>query len=238
MKKLLLPVIGLLAGLLISFAVPPVYVSKATLVFQNADGATAASSREAIRHRSIVDFYLQCQAEVLSRNSLSALIQSPELRLYADDLQKLPIEDVIQNMRPNLQIRIVDRPGYPRETSTVFEIAFSYPDSPKAQATTQKLITSFLDVGQARNRTAAQAPSTRVDQLEARLAAVEKKLNIGVPAERLPDVLPITLQVIEPASLPDKPVSPNRWIFMGVGFAAGLLALIAMVILKDVVLKK
>ena len=227
MKRLLLPITGLVAGLLISFAVTPAYLSKATLVYQDADSVTVP-----IRHRSIVDFYLQCQAEVLSRDSLSALIQSPDLALYADDLRRLPIEDVIQNMRPHLEVRIVDRPGFPRETSTVFEIAFSYPDPLKAQAATQKLITQFVDVGQARNRAAAETPSTRVDQLEARLAAIEKKLNIPVPAGRLPDVLPITLQVLEPASLPDKPVQPNRWIFSGAGLATGLLALVSMVVLK------
>jgi len=47
----------------------------------------------------------QMQQEILSRTSLQELIQRPALDLYKRERQRLPLEDIIQDMR-NKYIRI------------------------------------------------------------------------------------------------------------------------------------
>ena len=51
------------------------------------------------------------QQEILSRSSLSELVQKPSLDLYKRDRQRKPMEDVIEEMRKNIRIVILDLPS-------------------------------------------------------------------------------------------------------------------------------
>ena len=268
---LLLAVVGSLAGLLSSFAVTPRYVSSATLSF--ADSGIEGTAPEV--HRHLVDFFVQCQADVLSRTSLSTVINSPPLSLYPDERSQLPLEDVIEAMRKQLKVEIVDRPGYPRERFTVFKISFPYRNPFKAQLTVQLLITRFIDTAQTRSGKEVAGSGgppplrERLAQLEARVAALEghrpaqpgrsAQVTVQVPPSGItfagplpvgpvyanPEFLAagksgmgaegrvpppvnteaprVNVSVIEPPTLPDSPVYPNRWLFTAAGLAIGLL---------------
>jgi len=225
---LLLPLIGLVAGFLTSFLIAPRYVSTAVMALQELSGDPDRSKI----HHNLIEFYLACQGEVTSRSSLSALIQNPSVNLYEEERQKLPLEDVIEKMRHEVQVTIEDRPGYPRETTTVFRIRFVYPNPFKAQAATQLLITRFIDTAQRRilareyNDTPPGAV-TRIEQLEARVAELEKRAGIGAPDSQPHLAVPIRAEVLEPASLPERAESPNRPLFAGAGLLAGFAALLA-----------
>ena len=84
----------------------------------------------------------QMQQEILSRSSLSELIQRPSLDLYRKERARYPMEDIIQDMR-NKAIRI--QTVEVNRTASAFTISFSYPDRFKAQAVVRELVTKFTE---------------------------------------------------------------------------------------------
>lgn len=52
-------------------------------------------------------------AEILSRTSLSELIQRPSMDLYRKERLRTPMEDVIEGMRRDIKITILDVPTTP-----------------------------------------------------------------------------------------------------------------------------
>jgi LPS O-antigen subunit length determinant protein (WzzB/FepE family) len=205
---------GLLAGFLISFAIPPRYTARATV------SLIGIADLEAAR------------TNVLSRASLATLIEQnglyPEQRLHE------PLEDIEDEMRQALAIS-VDHRG-------TTEVVFTYPDPNKAvgtvRAVTQiiqwevqlsaRVLSDLNQAAEANDRPYLE----EIARLEARLAALEAR--VGLPARVSKTALtqaepaPPTLRIVEePNSVP---VSPNRAAFAAAGFASGLLsaALIAL----------
>ena len=85
----------------------------------------------------------QMQQEILSRGSLSELIQRPSLDLYRKERARYPMEDVIQDMRNKyIRLQTVD---VGRGGASAFTISFSYPDRFKAQAVVRELVTKFTE---------------------------------------------------------------------------------------------
>jgi hypothetical protein len=68
---------GLLAGLAISFLVTPRYISHAAFQFTPA----VVNSTPPEAHRNLTEYSMQLQNEILSRTSLSSIIQDPRLDL-------------------------------------------------------------------------------------------------------------------------------------------------------------
>jgi hypothetical protein len=80
------------------------------------------------------------EQEVLSRASLSGLIQKPGLNLYPSDRQREPLEDVINSMRTrDLKVDIVSRDS----RSAVLSISYRYPEQAKAQAVVRNVVARF-----------------------------------------------------------------------------------------------
>ena len=218
---LMLSISGLLTGLAISYMLPRIYVSRAELQLE---GIGTGSFRP-------VEYVLQFENEILSRTSLSNMIQDPRLDLYPEERTKLPLEDVIERMRTrDITIRI-DTPRGASQDRLAFSVAFAYRDRVKAHDTVQLLITRFMDANLTRQRE-AQTNRGQMDQfhsLEARIAALEKRVGMpSAPGDRLTG---INLDVLDPPSLPVSTARPQRSIFMGIGFIAGffLAALVAAV---------
>ncbi len=108
---------GLLLGAAGSFLFAPMYVSK------------AAVRVEPSEMRQIAPI-------VLSRSSLSGVIQDPRLTLYRDELKTTPFEDVINEMRRNIRIDAFT-------PDSTYLISFQYPDQAKAKQTVASLIGRF-----------------------------------------------------------------------------------------------
>jgi protein tyrosine kinase modulator len=87
------------------------------------------------------------QQEILSRTSLTELIQRPALNLYPRDRQRLPMEDVIEEMRKDINISMLDVPtqGTNRGLASAFVIRFRYTDKYKAQAVVRELVSKFSE---------------------------------------------------------------------------------------------
>ena len=111
---------GTLAGAVLSFALPKNYISTAVMrLTSNSDGSQRVN--------------ILAQA-ALSRRSLDAVIK--EERLYEPLRAKMPMEDVIERMKRDVQIG--------RVTANAFTISFIYPDPAAAQRTARALADKLI----------------------------------------------------------------------------------------------
>jgi LPS O-antigen subunit length determinant protein (WzzB/FepE family) len=170
------------------------YVSTAVVRFTFA--GLADGDRQAT-----LDRLARMEREVLSRKSLAELMAQPALDLYAEDRQRMALEDVVENMRKALRINLLEGPNW---RATTFEISCMYPDKFKAQSVVRELVAKF------------------VDQINA--------------AERYqPPTATVTLQLLDRASLPKRPVFPNRPVMIAVGLIGGAaLGLLAALVRRSV----
>ena len=134
-----------------------------------------ASESESTQQRN--DRIIRIQSDVLSRSTLAGVMQDPQLNLYANERTKMPLEDVIEDMRHDVHIAIGQ--------AGLFSISFQYPDRRKSQATLQRLVTLFIE--EARQPPLSQVASLRlpqdrqIEELQMRIGALEKRLGVSAP---------------------------------------------------------
>jgi hypothetical protein len=166
---------GVLAGFGVSFVLTPRYASTASMQLTSSESGPAPNA---------MGHLLQMRNEILSRTSLSAIMQDPRLDLYSRERKHIPLEDVIDRMRGD--IRITTLPSSP-EHYAAFTISFAYSDRHKAQGTVQALIRKFADDNLNSQRVRLRAPRQirpdAISRLEERLGAIEKRLGIPASAE-------------------------------------------------------
>lgn len=224
---------GMLAGLGVSMLVARRYISTAELQFTYAPLAPS-TARQNLHERLI-----SMEQEVLSRTSLSGVIQDPRLDLYRRAREHQPLEDVIEQMRTR-DIKIQNL-GSGRDY-VPFTIRFTYPDRIKARDTVQALLTKFVDINLIAQKTTAQVKQTqsadRIYRLERRIAVLEKRLGIVPPPhQELEDELPpqiagVNLEVLDPPSLPVGAAYPNRSVAAAFGFGGGFTCAIVIAVFR------
>ncbi len=134
---------GLVVAVVVAFLWPDTYVSQAIL--RITPQQISASLVPTVVNMQMQQRLLQMQQEILSRGSLQELIQRPALDLYRKELQRYPMEDVIQDMRlKSIRILPIEAPGGGRNASA-FTISFSYSNRFKAHAVVQELVTKFTE---------------------------------------------------------------------------------------------
>jgi len=172
------------AGLVIStvwaFIVPNTYVSQATL--QITPAQISESIVKSTVNQRLTERISEMQEEILSRTSLSNIIQDPRLDLYKSDRASRPLEDVIETMRNrDIHISINSLPGEGSHGASAFSISFAYPDRVKAHDTVQLLITRFQEANLTSQRNQQNMVTTFVhDQLsesKAKLDQAEEELS-------------------------------------------------------------
>ncbi len=141
---------GLVVSVVVAFLWPDTYVSTAVMritpqqVPQNlVPSAITTQMQERLQ---------QMETDILSRSSLSEIIQKPSLNLYSKERTRVPMEDIVQDMR-NKDIKIVPivdisavGGGEPQNRfASAFQIQFSYTDRYKAQAVVRELVTRFTE---------------------------------------------------------------------------------------------
>ena len=213
-----------IAGAL-SLLLPNRYTSSAVLrviPVNKADGV-----RRYMQETEMADWLRKKEVEILSDESLSEIIQRRTLDLYHKQRERQPLADVIDQMRRDLT---VDAP----HSRSEFTISFTYPDRFKSQAAVSALLTKFVDSEviiteadlmayhpPAKARTAenciGKTADAYVDCITAYLgpvfpAASELRRRKGAES----------IDVLDPASLPETPVAPNRAVLAGAGLFAGL----------------
>jgi len=187
---------GLVISTVIAFFWPDTYVSTAVMRItppQVPDSLVPNTVTSDMANR-----LQQMETDILSRTSLAEIIQKPSLDLYKKERTRLPMEDVVQDMR-NKSIHIMpltDLPtsgGSARRYTAAFAISFSYTDRYKAQAVVRELVTKFTEQNVTVQRNQAnlttnfltdelKAAKEKMDNLEDQLTKF-KMQNMG----RLPE---------------------------------------------------
>jgi uncharacterized protein involved in exopolysaccharide biosynthesis len=145
----------------------------------------------------------QMQQEILSRGSLTELIQRPSLDLYKKERQSKPMEDIVEKMRRDIKLSILETPSQSgKRTASAFQISFSYPERYKAQLVVAQLVTKFTEQNVTVLRNQANLTTNFLnDELngaKANLDRLDKEMtqfrieNAG----RLPDQLASNLQAM------------------------------------------
>jgi uncharacterized protein involved in exopolysaccharide biosynthesis len=185
---------GLVVATIIAFLWPDTFVSIATMRIvpqQVSQNLIPASLNTMMAER-----LMSMQTEILSRGSLTEIIMKPSLDLYKKERLKLPLEDVITEMK-NKAIHIssiADRGSSSRDGRTAaFQISFSYIDRYKAQQVVRELVTKFTEQNITLQRTRTSIETTfltdelksakdKLDDLDQKLAKFRME-NAG----RLPE---------------------------------------------------
>ncbi len=138
---------GIVISTVVAFVLPNVYVSQAEM--QITPKQISENIVKTTTNQQLTERIMQMENEILSRTSLSNIIQDPRLDLYKSDRASKPLEDVIEQMRTrDIKITIDSLPGDGARRASAFKISFSYPDRLKAQQIVQALITKFSDSNQ------------------------------------------------------------------------------------------
>jgi polysaccharide chain length determinant protein (PEP-CTERM system associated) len=194
---------GLVLAVVVAFMWPDTYISQA--VMRITPQQVPENLIPSVLNTQMAERLNQLQQEILSRTSLQELIQRPSLDLYKRERQRLPLEDVIQDMRNKyIQIRMMDPTGSgERRVASAFLIQFSYSDRYKAQQVVRELVTKFTEQNVTVQRNQATLTSTFLndelktakEDLDARDAEILKfkSENQG----RLPEQLPTNIQALQ-----------------------------------------
>lgn len=190
----------LFAALVISvvgaFLWPDTYVSSATIkvIPQVVPQAYVQSNINQL----MADRITSIAQTVLSRPVLTSIITTYDL--YPRDRQRIPMEDIVENMRKDVKIGSVANVASTRDQVPAFQITYAYVDRYKAQKVVNDLVSKFIDTNQ-RERSNSSLSTTQLlkdqwdlakkelDRIESKLAEFRAR-NQG----RLPDEMQQNLQ--------------------------------------------
>jgi polysaccharide chain length determinant protein (PEP-CTERM system associated) len=134
---------------------------------------------------------------ILSRNTLTNIITTYDL--YRKDRGRFPMEDVIENMRKDIEIGGIRNLGGRDNGSTSFQINFSYENRYVAQKVTRDLMSRFIDENM-RERSQQSQMTTQFlreqhDEAKRDLEAVEQKITVfrSTNQGRLPEQMDMNL---------------------------------------------
>jgi len=197
--------LGMLGGLLYSRSQPSLYRSDA--VIQVVPQRVPESYVSSTVTERVEDRLRALAQQVLSRTQLEKLIT--DLSLFPAERQRLPLEDVVQQMTERVLIEPLTASQASRRDSRseAFRVSFDYQDPVVAQKVVERLASFFVDTN-ARER-GSQADQTsdfleaQLTDARARLEAQEQKLKLFRErnAGRLPTQAQTNMQAIQNTQL-------------------------------------
>jgi polysaccharide biosynthesis transport protein len=143
---------GLVIAVFVAFRWPDSYISLA--VMRITPQQVPQTLVPSAINSQMAERLTQMQTEILSRTSLSELILRPSLNLYPKERQRLPTDDVVEMMRKDIKISLVDPtatatpPAPPNRMAAAFAIQYKYTDKYKAQAVVRELVSKFTEQNQ------------------------------------------------------------------------------------------
>ena len=193
---------GLVVAVVVAFFWPDTYISSAVMRItpQQVPERLVPSNVTS----QIAERLSAMQTDILSRGSLSTLIQNPALDLYRRDRMRKPMEDIVEEMRKNIRITILDMASAQRRerAASAFQISFAYQDRYKAQAVVRELVTKFTEQNVTVMRTQAmQTTSFLSDEARAAKATLDR-LDVEIAKFKgenkgsLPEQLQANLQTL------------------------------------------
>jgi polysaccharide chain length determinant protein (PEP-CTERM system associated) len=137
---------GLVVSVVVAFMWPDTYISQA--VMRITPQQVPENLIPSVVNTQMAERLNAMEQEILSRGSLQELIQRPSLDLYKRERQRLPLEDIIQDMHNKyIKIQMVEPPNSTgeRRVASAFLIQFSYSDRYKAQQVVGELVNKFMN---------------------------------------------------------------------------------------------
>lgn len=190
---------GVVVSIVVAFLLPNEYVSHATMQItpaQISDNLVQSTISTALNER-----IMQMQQNILSRSTLSSIINDPKLGLYKDKIKTMPLEDVIDEMKRNIDIQLVTLPGALSKRASAFNISFTYSDRVRAQQTVLFLMNKFDEENQATQKTQQDAVkgfvSDELQKARANLNEANDALTLfkQTNAGKLPDALQLNMTI-------------------------------------------
>ncbi len=133
---------GLVVAVVVAFLWPDTYLS--TALMRVTPPQVPQQLIPAVSYTQMSERLQQMQTEILSRTALEEIIRKPSLDLYKKQREKIPMEDIVQDMK-NRYIHLVPITSNDRRMATAFQITFMYPDKYKAQMVVRELVTRFTE---------------------------------------------------------------------------------------------
>ena len=204
-------VLGAIVAGGLSFRVLPRYESTAVISVTPQPDPVRPLPPQVLQERT-AERVAAMEAVILSNTELSIIIQDPRLNIYRDEVKRMPLEDVIEEMRRNIRIQAL--PSREGDLSPImFIISFSYPDQVKAQATVRSLAAKFSDLNLSENQVRGNLYRGFWGDISARYHTP------AAPPPPAGDVV----NVLETASQPKTSPGPNRVVYLAWGLGIGLL---------------
>ena len=164
---------GLVISIVVAFLQPDIFISTAEMEIQPSQVSSIIV--QSTFNEQLAERITEIEQDILSRTSLSSLIQDPKLKLYQSDLAHKPMEDVIEKMRNDISIKILGAvPTNGAVRASAFTISFQYPDRFQARDTVQQLVTKFEDADLTTQRRDQNVVSNLVQD---ELVAAKKNLD-------------------------------------------------------------
>jgi polysaccharide chain length determinant protein (PEP-CTERM system associated) len=136
---------GLVIAVVVAFLWPDSYISTAMMRItpQQVPERLVPSAINS----QMAERLTQMQTEIMSRTSLAELMQRPALNLYPKDRQRMPTDDVVELMKKDIKISMLDIAvqGPNRGVAAAFVISYKYTDKYKAQAVVRELVSKFSE---------------------------------------------------------------------------------------------
>ncbi len=139
--------LGLVCSTVIAFLWPDTFVSKALM--RIAPQQVSERLVPAEFSTQITQQLNEMEQDILSRTSLEGIIRDPALELYKRQQTQRPMDDIVNDMRRDIQILPIQTPtsvgSDNRQMATAFSISFTYTDRYKAQAVVRLLVAKFTN---------------------------------------------------------------------------------------------
>jgi uncharacterized protein involved in exopolysaccharide biosynthesis len=192
---------GLLLAGAISFLIPDRYTS--TAVMRVTPPQVMADPLVTPPVTGATELRLHLDSEILNRENVQRMILS--LDLYREERARRPLDQVAGNMlERDLHIAPMSLSGVPGNPAA-FSISFTYSNPLKAQVTVREIVTEFIE----RNVTEAREKAPYMSDTQYQIEVHKAGQNV---------------EIVDPPSLPEEPVAPNRAAIAGAGLALGILA--------------
>jgi polysaccharide chain length determinant protein (PEP-CTERM system associated) len=179
---------AVVATVVVAYLWPDVYVSSANVKI--VPQQVQENMMEHAVNQQMFDRINSMEQTILSRTTLTTIINN--LDLYRRDRSRMPLEDVIDEMRKAVDIVFIQPPGTSRQLPA-FKVEFRYEDRYKAQQVVTDLAGRFISEN-TRSRSEATFETTQfmkdeLDRAQKQLNEVEEKLATFQIANngRLPD---------------------------------------------------
>ncbi|MBM3788061.1 MAG: hypothetical protein FJW30_27255 [Acidobacteria bacterium] len=169
---------GIVISTVVAFLWPDTYVSSALIrisASQVPDRFVSSNINQVLAERlnSITQ-------EVLSRSTLTNVIQTHDL--YPKERRRLPMDDVIENMRTKIKIGRIDiQPGTGQSRVGAFPITFSYENRYVAQKVVADIVSKVMNENERTTITISQTTTdfltAEVNQAKLKLDEIEAKMS-------------------------------------------------------------